>query len=146
MIGWQWHQLDHMQIICTSLQTDNHASTSTLSFFYRSDTLPAAQPTVSKHWRHCRDMSICYKYMDNIQWHFQVPFKVITFFYAAWWRTCNFDHEHNATQSFRYDFSDLNVQQVSELLSILFSTERGSQKRLIWPHPSCCTRQLMSDN
>ena len=26
MMGWQWHQ--HMQIICTSLQTDNHASTS----------------------------------------------------------------------------------------------------------------------
>ena len=25
--GWYWHQLDHMQIICTSLQTDNHAST-----------------------------------------------------------------------------------------------------------------------
>jgi len=23
-MGWQWHQLDHMQIICTSLQTDNH--------------------------------------------------------------------------------------------------------------------------
>ena len=50
MMGWQWHQLDHMQIICTSLQTDNHASTSPLSF-YRSDALPAAQPTVSKHWR-----------------------------------------------------------------------------------------------
>ena len=32
MTGWQWHQLDHMQIICTLLQTDNHASTSTLSF------------------------------------------------------------------------------------------------------------------
>ena len=27
---WQWHQLGHMQV-CTSLQTDNHASTSTLS-------------------------------------------------------------------------------------------------------------------
>jgi len=27
MMGLQWHQLDHMQIICTSLQTDNHAST-----------------------------------------------------------------------------------------------------------------------
>jgi len=27
MMGWQWHQLDHTQIICTSLQTDNHAST-----------------------------------------------------------------------------------------------------------------------
>jgi len=23
---WQWHQLGHMQV-CTSLQTDNHAST-----------------------------------------------------------------------------------------------------------------------
>jgi len=28
MIGWQWHQLDHTQIICTLLQTDNHASSS----------------------------------------------------------------------------------------------------------------------
>jgi len=25
MMGWQWHQLDHMQIICASLQTDNNA-------------------------------------------------------------------------------------------------------------------------
>jgi len=46
---WQWHQLGggHMQV-CTSLQTDNHASTSPLSF-YRPDALPAAQPTASKH-------------------------------------------------------------------------------------------------
>jgi len=28
---WQWHQLGHMQV-CTSLQTDNHASTAPLSF------------------------------------------------------------------------------------------------------------------
>jgi len=40
MMGWQWHQLDDMQIICTSLKTDNHASTSPLSF-YRPDALPA---------------------------------------------------------------------------------------------------------
>jgi len=33
MIGWQWHQLDHMQFVCTSLQTDNHASTSPLKVF-----------------------------------------------------------------------------------------------------------------
>jgi len=32
-MGWQWHQLDHIQIICTSLQTENHARTSPLSFF-----------------------------------------------------------------------------------------------------------------
>jgi len=28
---WQWHQLGHMQV-CTLPQTDNHASTSLLSF------------------------------------------------------------------------------------------------------------------
>jgi len=28
----QWHQLDRMEIICTSLQTDNHASTTSLNF------------------------------------------------------------------------------------------------------------------
>ena len=38
--------------VCTLLQTDNHASTSTLSFFTgQMPFLPAAQPTVSKHWR-----------------------------------------------------------------------------------------------
>ena len=31
-MGSQWHQLDHMQIICTLLQTDNYASTSSLNF------------------------------------------------------------------------------------------------------------------
>jgi len=48
MMGWQWHQLDHMQIICTSLQTDNHASTSSLNFL-EVGALPDAQPTMSKH-------------------------------------------------------------------------------------------------
>ena len=43
---WQWHQLGRMQV-CTSLQTDNHASTPLLSFF-RPDALPVAQPTASK--------------------------------------------------------------------------------------------------
>ena len=30
--GWQWHQLDHMQTIYTSVQTDNHTNTSSLNF------------------------------------------------------------------------------------------------------------------
>ena len=51
VLGWQWHQLDHMQSICTSLQTDNHTNTSSLHF-YRPDALPDAKPTASKHWRH----------------------------------------------------------------------------------------------
>jgi len=45
-----WHLLGHMQV-CTSLQSDNHASTTPLNF-YRPDALPAAQPTASKHRRH----------------------------------------------------------------------------------------------
>jgi len=54
MMGWQWHQLSHMQIVCILLQTDNHASTSSLRCwrgFYRPDALPDAQPRVSKQWR-----------------------------------------------------------------------------------------------
>jgi len=47
MIEWQWHQLDHMQIISTSLQTDSHASTS--SFFYKTTAFPDVQPTAPKH-------------------------------------------------------------------------------------------------
>jgi len=43
MVGWQWHQLNHMKIICISFQTDNHFSTPPLDF-YRPDPLPAAQP------------------------------------------------------------------------------------------------------
>ena len=45
---WQWHQLGRTQV-CTSLQTDNHASTPPVTVFYRPDALPAAQPTASKH-------------------------------------------------------------------------------------------------
>ena len=36
VLGWQWHQVDHMQTICTSLQTDNHTNTSSVNF-YRPD-------------------------------------------------------------------------------------------------------------
>jgi len=42
VFGYQWHQLEHMQTICTSLQTDNHTNTSSLNS-HRSDAL------VSKH-------------------------------------------------------------------------------------------------
>jgi len=41
---WQWHQLDHMQV-CTSLQTDNHASTPPLSFLQARR--PSCRPTNS---------------------------------------------------------------------------------------------------
>jgi len=39
---WQWHQLGHMEV-CTSLQTDNHASTSSLKFYRPDAVLPPNQ-------------------------------------------------------------------------------------------------------
>jgi len=41
---WQWHQLGHMQV-CTLLQTDNHANTSSLSFLQAG--CPSCRPTNS---------------------------------------------------------------------------------------------------
>jgi len=38
---WLWHQLGHMQV-CTSLKTDNHASTPPLSLF--TDRMPFLPP------------------------------------------------------------------------------------------------------
>jgi len=41
---WQWHQLGHMQV-CTLLETDNHASTSLLSFLQAG--CPSCRPANS---------------------------------------------------------------------------------------------------
>ena len=50
MMGWQWHQLNHMQAICTSLQ-EITTPASHSQIFYGPDALPDTQPTASKHWR-----------------------------------------------------------------------------------------------
>jgi len=42
---WQWHQPGHMQI-CTSIQTNNHASTPQLSFLQAG--CPSCCPTNSQ--------------------------------------------------------------------------------------------------
>jgi len=45
MMGWQWYQQEHMQIIYTSLQRDNHASTSPLKSLQAK--CPSCHPTNS---------------------------------------------------------------------------------------------------
>jgi len=80
-VGWQWHEMDALQIICTLLQTTMPASHHSMfcrpdgDFVWRLDSfqsnptcvgrclwfrscggrscsrLAYAQPTVSKHWR-----------------------------------------------------------------------------------------------
>jgi len=73
---WQWHHLGQMQV-CTSLQTDNHASTPPLSF-YRPDAFPAAQPTASKHPRLLKNKkrlyySVNFSVMDAAQLRKNLP-------------------------------------------------------------------------
>ena len=53
MTGWQCHQLDHTQIICTSLQTDSHASTHRSIFTGRMQFLTPNRQC-QKPWKQIR--------------------------------------------------------------------------------------------
>ena len=59
MMGWQWHQLDRMQIICTLLQTDNHATTSSLKFLQAGSTNSV---------KALKAKNTTYKYHTNTHW------------------------------------------------------------------------------
>ena len=68
-LGWQWHQLDHMQTTCTLLQTDNHTNTSTL-IFYRPDALPDdAQPRTTED---TRPIALLFKLFSAAQWRVMI--------------------------------------------------------------------------
>jgi len=60
---WQWHQLGHMQV-CTSLQTDNHASTPPLSFLQAG--CPSCHPTNSVKALKADSQTNAFK---NAQWY-----------------------------------------------------------------------------
>ena len=60
----QWHQLGHMQV-CTSLQTDNHASTPPLSFLQAG--CPSCRPTNS-----VKALKACYKHHRHNHHHCRV--------------------------------------------------------------------------
>jgi len=60
LMMWQWHQ----QMICISLQTDNHANTSSLNF-YRPDCLADTERTVSKQSILCTYYQIILYHISN---------------------------------------------------------------------------------
>jgi len=39
--GWQWHQLDYRQRICTTHPTDNHTDTPPLNFYRPTNSVKA---------------------------------------------------------------------------------------------------------
>jgi len=71
---WQWHQLCQMQV-CTSPQTDNHASTPPLSFSGRMPFLPPnqqRQSTEGKTYLLTYLRVLCV--VDKTTWeHFKLP-------------------------------------------------------------------------
>ena len=115
---WQWHPLGHMQV-CTSLQTDNHASTPPLSF-YRPDALPVAQRTVSKHWRHCQLPNKA----ENINYLPDIPY----IFKKAWRYSI-----YIVSQKKRPPFYFLNNSVKNQPILMIFGTlnpEKNSDKNL----------------
>jgi len=77
MMGWQWHQLDHMQIICTLLQRDNHASTSSLNFlqarcpsYHSANSIKAVKATLHPYQKWNKNEHV----MLNCQqiWNFKI--------------------------------------------------------------------------
>ena len=60
---WQWHQLGHMQV-CTSFQTDNHASIPPLSFLQAG--CPSCRPTNSVKALKAENL---YQLYPNIFWN-----------------------------------------------------------------------------
>ena len=79
---WQWHQLGHMQV-CTSLQTDNHASTPPLSFLQAG--CPSCRPTNGvKALKACK-----YAAVEKISTHPMLCFltAISEFVVKFWWCT-----------------------------------------------------------
>ena len=99
---WQWHQLGHTQV-CTSLQRDNHASTPPFTRerrygpsrlcvndddddptiqFLQADSLPVAQPTVSKHYNVLQKN----RYLQNWGYFFWNIFRTLLWNSSPWRR------------------------------------------------------------
>jgi len=65
---WQWHQLCRMQV-CTSLQTDNHASTPPLSFLHAGcrSCRPTNSVKAKKREKERYDIAACQKHTNYEQ-------------------------------------------------------------------------------
>ena len=94
--GWQWHQLNQTQIICTSLKMVNHASTTSLKPF--AGQMPFLQPNQQ------RQSTEGIKNESNIlvvvQWHPQgvVESLVITLVQIYFWVTRQKNFKHHSTK------------------------------------------------
>ena len=93
--------------ICTSLQTDNHANTPSLSF-YRPDALPATQPTASKHWKHCQFNQSGFKWGKRC-WGFGMQWRQLDHMQ----KICTSRQTDNNTNASSLNFYTLNRRRAS---------------------------------
>jgi len=102
MMGWQWHQQDRMQIICTSLQTvpRQYLTFLPVKFFCRPNAVPAAQPTVSKHWRQRQSTRIRVGIYHHTSYE-PIPFLTLS---ALYWVYQQVYHKHHMA-IFQYLYS-----------------------------------------
>ena len=70
---WQWRQLGHMQV-CTLLQTDNHASTSPLSFLQAgcpscrpANSVKALKAKQCKQYQYLHNINTQHKFLSTVQ-------------------------------------------------------------------------------
>jgi len=139
-MGWRWHQLDYMQIICTLLQTDNHASTSSLTFYWL-DALPDAQLTASKHWRHREHRKMTqYSSWDEI--HCFTKFPIMKQSTTRMWANAQRD-SHPAEYRWRPLFNDAKFgwRPLLECLAVTLPRRetgwnlQGCPKLMKWSQP-----------
>ena len=98
---WQWHQLGRMQV-CTSLQTDNHASTPPLSFLQAG--CPSCRPTNSiKALKEIIN--------DNIELMQSMS-------------KCNVDHRTNFARQFWYNSVKDSSKTLSVCCNVQFAVSR----------------------
>jgi len=62
MMGWQWHQLDHMEIICTLLQAPHHSIFTEWMLF-----LTPNQQCQSTEGRNLGEARLVKQELENIQ-------------------------------------------------------------------------------
>jgi len=97
---WQWHQLGHMQI-CTSLRTNNHASTPPLSFFTgRMPFLPPNQQRQSTEGTTAGTTNTeTHKYITTYtqKWQHTNNLAPVTRRAAAFWSDCSLSSSRPVT-------------------------------------------------
>ena len=81
---WQWYRLDHMQVICTLLQTGYHASTLSGAILIPVLVYHASKPNEHLTVANCNCFYLCKNEDGRVSLYFTVAFRLIgTVFFVS---------------------------------------------------------------